>query len=106
MKCCKVVNGTMTVGDTEEDRAADEVAMRKFMEEYDPDKELEQLDEPVNIYYDNDADEYVIEGSRIDKMMGYTNLESEKGFLFFPSEMLFHQDGLAHKHAREYFPVA
>ena len=35
MKCCKMVNGTMTVGDTEEDRAADEVAMRKFMEEYD-----------------------------------------------------------------------
>ena len=34
MKCCKLVNGTMTVGDTEEDRAADEVAMRKFMEEY------------------------------------------------------------------------
>jgi len=35
MKCCKLVNGTMTVGDTEEDRVADEVAMRKFMEEYD-----------------------------------------------------------------------
>lgn len=38
MKCCKLVNGTMTVGDTEEDRAADEVAMRKFMEEYDASK--------------------------------------------------------------------
>ena len=38
MKYCKLVNGTMTVGDTEEDRVADEVAMRKFMEEYDPSK--------------------------------------------------------------------
>ena len=34
MKVCKMVNGQMTVGDTEEDRVADEVAMRKFMEEY------------------------------------------------------------------------
>ena len=28
-------------------------------------------------------DEYVVEGPRIEKMLGYTNLESEKGFLFF-----------------------
>ena len=26
---------------------------------------------------------YVVEGPRIEKMLGYTNLESEKGFLFF-----------------------
>lgn len=34
MKVCKMVNGAMTVGDTEEDRAADEVAMRTFLLEY------------------------------------------------------------------------
>ena len=27
--------------------------------------------------------EYVVEGPKIEKMLGYTNLESEKGFLFF-----------------------
>lgn len=26
---------------------------------------------------------YVVEGPKIDKMLGYTNIESEKGFLFF-----------------------
>lgn len=35
MKICKMINGKMTVGDTEEDRANDEIAMRKFMQEYD-----------------------------------------------------------------------
>ena len=30
---------------------------------------------------------YVIEGPQIDKMLGYTNLESEKGFLFFQNFM-------------------
>ena len=27
--------------------------------------------------------EYVVEGPRIEKMLGYTNLDSEKGFIFF-----------------------
>ena len=31
----------------------------------------------------NDDGEYVVEGPRIEKMLGYTNLESEKGFVFF-----------------------
>ena len=26
---------------------------------------------------------FIIEGPKIEKMLGYTNLESEKGFLFF-----------------------
>ena len=37
-------------------------------------------------FTDNDkkkASEFVVEGPRIEKMLGYTNLESEKGFLFF-----------------------
>ena len=32
---------------------------------------------------DEEKDEYVVEGPRIEKMLGYTNLESEKGFTFF-----------------------
>ena len=31
--------------------------------------------------------EYVVEGPRIEKMLGYTNLESEKGFVFFQKFM-------------------
>lgn len=31
----------------------------------------------------NEDGEYVVEGPRIEKMLGYTNLESEKGFVFF-----------------------
>ena len=40
-------------------------------------------DEPYTVIYDEEADEYVIEGPRIEKMLGYTNLDSEKGFTFF-----------------------
>ncbi len=39
-----------------------------------------------NLPYTIERDEegaYVVEGPRIEKMLGYTNLESEKGFLFF-----------------------
>ena len=35
----------------------------------------------------NDAGEYVVEGPLIEKMLGYTNLESEKGFAFFQKFM-------------------
>jgi len=31
----------------------------------------------------NEAGEYVVEGPKIEKMLGYTNLDSEKGFIFF-----------------------
>ena len=39
--------------------------------------------EPFEVYFDEKAKEYVIEGPRIEKMLGYTNLDSEKGFAFF-----------------------
>lgn len=39
--------------------------------------------EPFTVEYDAEADEYVVEGPRIERMLGYTNLESEKGFEFF-----------------------
>lgn len=54
-----------------------------FEQEFDPDMALASSDEPYTVYYDDEEDEYVIEGPRIEKMLGYTNLESEKGFSFF-----------------------
>ena len=39
--------------------------------------------EPYTVEYDEEKEEYVVEGPRIEKMLGYTNIESEKGFLFF-----------------------
>lgn len=43
--------------------------------------------EPFSVDYDEKEDEYVIEGPRIERMLGYTNLESEKGFVFFQNFM-------------------
>ena len=45
--------------------------------------ELAVSDEPYTVTYDELEQEYVVEGPRIEKMLGYTNLESEKGFAFF-----------------------
>ena len=54
-----------------------------FEQEYDPEMALYQKDEPHTVTYDTEKDEYIVEGPRIEKMLGYTNLESEKGFAFF-----------------------
>lgn len=40
-------------------------------------------DQPYSVSYDEDEDMYVVEGPRIERMLGYTNLDSEKGFEFF-----------------------
>ena len=32
-------------------------------------------------------DTYLVEGPRVERMLGYTNLEDEKGFLFFQNFM-------------------
>ena len=54
-----------------------------FEQEYDPAVNLKMSDDPYVVYYDDEEDEYVIEGPKIEKMLGYTNLDSEKGFAFF-----------------------
>lgn len=54
-----------------------------FEQEFFPEYMVSLSDEPFSVYYDEETEEYVIEGPRIEKMLGYTNLESEKGFLFF-----------------------
>ena len=55
-----------------------------FAQEYFPEEErISYGDMPYTVVYDEEANEYVVEGPRIEKMLGYTNLESEKGFTFF-----------------------
>lgn len=54
-----------------------------FEQEFYPEYMLGGCDEPYTVTYDEKADEYVVEGPRIEKMLGYTNLDSEKGFTFF-----------------------
>ncbi len=63
------------------DEADDEPVL--FASEFDPEFETGAINEPYSVYFDEDAKEYVIEGPRIEKMLGYTNLDSEKGFAFF-----------------------
>ncbi len=58
-----------------------------FAQEYFPHLRAGEQDAPEEVYYDPDREEYVVEGPRIDKMLGYTNLESEKGFVFFQKFM-------------------
>ncbi len=57
-----------------------------FESEYDPMEHIaEEL--PYTVEYDESSKMYVIEGPRIEKMLGYTNLDSEKGFMFFQNFM-------------------
>ena len=49
-------------------------------------------DEPYTVTYDEKDDMYVVEGPRIERMLGYTNLDSEKGFQFF--QKFLHTSGI------------
>ena len=53
-----------------------------FQQEYFPEMAAFK-DEPFSVEYDEEENEYVVEGPKIEKMLGCTNIESEKGFLFF-----------------------
>lgn len=55
----------------------------RYEQEYDPEVELAEDNAPFTVTYDAKAKEYVVEGPRIERMLGYTNLETEKGFVFF-----------------------
>lgn len=56
-----------------------------FAPEFNPDTDIVVGNEPYTVEYDEKKNEYVVEGPRIEKMLGYTNLESERGFQFFQS---------------------
>lgn len=57
-----------------------------FEKEFDVDELLDNSDDNYNVYIDENC-VFIVEGERIDKMLGYTNLESEKGFNFFQKFM-------------------
>ncbi len=55
-----------------------------YEQEYFPEQHTaSDGEETLSVTYDKEADEYVVEGSKVEKMLGYTNLDSEKGFAFF-----------------------
>jgi GTP-binding protein len=45
--------------------------------------EQEEAEEPILVYYNEKDKVFDVEGPRIQRMLGYTNMESEKGFNFF-----------------------
>ncbi len=56
-----------------------------YEKEFDIDKEiLEEL--PLNVYKES-THVFVVEGERIEKMLGYTRLDTERGFNFFQKYM-------------------
>lgn len=62
-----------------------------FEKEYE-DSDITLPNEPYTVEYDKDEDMYVVEGPRIERMLGYTNLDSEKGFQFF--QQFLHKSGI------------
>ncbi len=55
-----------------------------FEQEYFPDEMLIRENLPFTVEQDpSDSRTFVVEGPKIEKMLGYTNLDSEKGFAFF-----------------------
>ena len=54
-----------------------------FEQEFFPEYMISGSDEPYTVTFDEEKSEYIVEGPRIEKMLGYTNLDSEKGFAFF-----------------------
>ena len=57
-----------------------------FEKEFDYDELMDNPNESFEVSINEDG-VYVVNGPKIDKMLGYTNLESEKGFLFFQKFM-------------------
>lgn len=57
-----------------------------FEQEYDPKQFFDNVEDPYTVEKIKDG-LYSIEGPRIERMLGYTNLESEKGFVFFQNFM-------------------
>ncbi|CCX59285.1 gTPase obg [Blautia hydrogenotrophica CAG:147] len=55
-----------------------------FEQEFFPEDVLITENLPYTVTVDEtDAHTYIVEGPKIEKMLGYTNLDSEKGFAFF-----------------------
>jgi len=58
-----------------------------FPQEFFPETDIPGEEElPYEVHKDENG-VYIVEGPKIEKMLGYTNLESEKGFVFFQKFM-------------------
>ena len=67
------------------DLGADSLDTVELIMEFEKEFEIEYVGDrslPYTVEKDEDGI-YVVEGPRIEKMLGYTNLDSEKGFDFF-----------------------
>ncbi len=53
-----------------------------YESEYDPEEGMTAFEEPFTVQKEEDG-AFRVEGPRVERMLGYTNLESEKGFRFF-----------------------
>jgi len=53
-----------------------------YEQEFFPELTVAQ-EESYTVAYNEEDNVYVVEGPKIEKMLGYTNIDSEKGFLFF-----------------------
>ncbi len=55
--------------------------------EFEPEMDIDYMDDPELPFEVTKSDKqeglFIVEGPRIERMLGYTNLESEKGFAFF-----------------------
>lgn len=60
---------------------SDEVIV--FEPEYEIKSDVPGMENGFCVTYDEEEEEYVVEGPKIERMLGYTNIDSEKGFLFF-----------------------
>lgn len=55
-----------------------------YPQEFDPEAMIPEDDLPYTVKKSEDEENtYIVEGPKIEKMLGYTNLDSEKGFQFF-----------------------
>lgn len=54
-----------------------------YEQEYDPQEHLFENETFTVTKSEEEEGVYLVEGPKIEKMLGYTNMESEKGFLFF-----------------------
>ncbi|MBQ9611994.1 MAG: GTPase ObgE [Lachnospiraceae bacterium] len=56
--------------------------VKVFESEFDPETDLATGEDSFTVTYDEKREEYLVEGPKIEKMLGYTNLETEKGLAF------------------------
>lgn len=62
-----------------------------FEQEFFPDEEIMVENLPYTIERsEKEPDTFIVEGPKIEKMLGYTNLDSEKGFAFFQNFLKEH----------------